>query len=333
MWSPRSEPPTPDSDGGDLSGVVIACAVVTLALAAVALAARFYTRMVIVRVLAAEDWFVLAAWLLSAGTTVGTILQAKAALGRHTWTLMPQDFKDFGRASWITILFYQLSLACSKVSIILLYIQVLTYNYARRAAYVVLVIVVVYNVAGFVSTMTLCIPIQAVWDPSVTGSCHRDPRYMWLMIGFHIGTDFLIFLLPIPVVLRMTVPLGQKVMLLFIFALGLLICLISVLRAIWIKAVFKSPDFSWDLVAVANWNSIEVNTAITCVCLLVTKPLFTKLWHKIWPKSAASSRTESTGSRRQPAIGLNTYRSGQAPPPDRAFFTSREQLFQRNTPG
>lgn len=108
------------------------------------------------------------------------------------------------------------------MSILLLYIQILTYNYARRAAYAILAIVVIYNLAGFVSSMTLCIPIQALWDPSVTGKCHIQPRYMWLFIYLHIATDFLIFLLPIPVVLGMTVRLGQKLMLLFVFSLGLL---------------------------------------------------------------------------------------------------------------
>lgn len=98
----------------------------------------------------------------------------------------------------------------------------LTYNYIRWAAYVLLAIVVIYNLLGFISTMTLCIPLEAFWDPSVPGHCHSAPVYLWLAIGFHIGTDFLIFLLPIPVVVRMMAPLGQKIMLLLIFALGFL---------------------------------------------------------------------------------------------------------------
>lgn len=136
------------------------------------------------------------------------------------------------QASWIAVVFYQLSLACSKISILLLYIRVLTYDYARRAAYLLLAIVVIYNLLGFISTMTLCIPLQAVWDPSVSGNCHSTPVYMWLAIGFHIGTDFLIFLLPIPVVLRMMVPMDQKIMLLVVFALGLL-------YAAWSKETWK----------------------------------------------------------------------------------------------
>lgn len=63
MSSSSVGPPSPGDDGGDLSNVVIACTIVCLVVAAIAVAIRFYTRTVVVRALAAEDWFVLAAWV------------------------------------------------------------------------------------------------------------------------------------------------------------------------------------------------------------------------------------------------------------------------------
>lgn len=99
------------------------------------------------------------------------------------------------------------------------------------------------------------------------------------------------------------------------------ICLISALRAVWINALFKSSDPSWDFVAVSNWNSVEVNTAIVCVCLLVTKPLFVRLWHRVRPKSeSATSQTASSTSR--PDSG-----------PRRPVYPSREQLCRQKAPG
>ena len=126
------------------------------------------------------------------------------------------------QASWAALLFYQLSLTCSKISILLLYLRVLTYNWARRAAWVLFAVVVIYNTLFFVSTMTLCVPLEALWNRAVQGNCHTSPVYMWLAIGFHIATDFLIFALPVPVVILMIVTLSQRIMLLLIFALGFL---------------------------------------------------------------------------------------------------------------
>jgi hypothetical protein len=216
-----ASPPSPN--GGDsTSASVIASAVSTLAVATAAVAARFYTRAVIKSALATEDWFVLAAWLLSIGFTVSTVMQANSALGRHIWTLQPEDLINWGKASWFTLLFYQLSLACSKISILLLYLRVLTYSWARRAAWVLFAIIVIYSTLYLISTVTLCVPLEALWNPAVKGSCHRSPTYMWLGIGFHIATDFLMFALPVPVVILMRVVLKQRLMLLLIFALGFL---------------------------------------------------------------------------------------------------------------
>jgi hypothetical protein len=84
-----------------------------------------------------------------------------------------------------------------------------------------LAIVIIYNIWGFYLSMTPCNPLQAYWDFSIHGDC-RPVSYMWAEIGLHIGTDFLIFMIPIPVVLIMKVPLKQKMSLFFIFALGFL---------------------------------------------------------------------------------------------------------------
>lgn len=94
------------------------------------------------------------------------------------------------------------------------------------------------------------------------------------------------------------------------------ICLISILRAIWISALFESSDFSWDFVAISNWSSVEVSTAIICACLLVTKPLFATLWHKLYPPSA-KSQTESSGQPR--TIGSGTVLHHHHPAHDELF--------------
>lgn len=87
------------------------------------------------------------------------------------------------------------------------------------------------------------------------------------------------------------------------------ICIVSVLRVIWIKNLLSSPDFTWDFVAISNWTSIEVNTSIVCVCLLVTKPLFMTLWCKLRFKSG-KFQTKRNG--RQSTIGSTPVQYGSA---------------------
>ena len=234
----------------------------------------------------------------------------------HIGTPVPARADRNSQASWATLLFYQLSLTCSKISILLLYRRVLTHSWARRAAWVLLAVVVIYNILYLVSTATLCIPIEALWNPAVKGRCHTGPLIMWVAIGLHIVTDFLIFALPVPVVLSMTATQPQRIILLLIFALGFLyvkpppcpirtrwylsadlaflrVCVISLLRAILIRLIIPSADLTWDFVTIAHCTSVEVNASVVCACLLATKPLLAvlrrKLRHRSWLRLGAMS--------------------------------------------
>jgi len=114
-----------------------------------------------------------------------------------------------------------MSLWATKVSIMLLYLRILTYPWARKATYVLLVIVMLSNIEIIVSVLTACVPIQGWWDMTVKAVCHTQDYY-WANTGLHMITDFLIYLLPTPVIFTMRIPQKQKFLLYFIFAFGFL---------------------------------------------------------------------------------------------------------------
>jgi hypothetical protein len=116
---------------------------------------------------------------------------------------------------------YNLSIWFSKTSILLLYIRAAAHDYTRRATYVALAIVTIYNMWGLGMYATMCIPLAKTWDPSIPGTCHPWSVW-WALTYLHIATDFLIFFIPIPVVTTMTIPNYQKAGLLIVFATGFL---------------------------------------------------------------------------------------------------------------
>ena len=266
-------------------------------------------------------------------------------MGRHIWTVDPETMKTHmivraidpssplpppsannPQATYVNTILYQISLCFSKVSILLLYLRILAYSYARRAALAILVVVLIYNLFGLISTSTVCTPVKSFWDPEVEGHCHPG-SFMWAVIGFHIGTDFLIFLLPMPVVYRMTLPPGQKLGVMLAFGLGFMyasipsfyllfananigafsVCLISILRAIRIHELYETTDITWDYVEVANWSAVELNISILVPCLIVLKPLLAKLFPSL------STPQQSTNPRdAPPTIGSDPTGFGRA---------------------
>jgi hypothetical protein len=73
--------------------------------------------------------------------------------------------------------------------------------------------------------LTMCVPLWRMWDKRGSdGSdyyCHPHTVW-WALTYLHIITDFMLFLIPVPVLWSMTLPCRQKAGLLFVFTVGLL---------------------------------------------------------------------------------------------------------------
>ena len=110
---------------------------------------------------------------------------------------------------------------CAQMSVLLLYIRVMGSDRMRRACYVTLAVVMVFNVWVVVYIFTACVPLEAFWDPRVHGQCYPE----WLSpfnTVLHIVSDLVIFLLPFPAVRHLRMPPRQKSLLFCIFGLGFL---------------------------------------------------------------------------------------------------------------
>ncbi|RFN44502.1 integral membrane protein [Fusarium flagelliforme] len=90
----------------------------------------------------------------------------------------------------------------------------------------------------------------------------------------HIVLDLAIIVMPLPIVWRLQLPLGQKLLLSGIFGLGFFTIAISIFRLQWLT---PQKDFTWWNVTAASWSLAELVSGIACACLPTYKPLLTKL--------------------------------------------------------
>ncbi|KAK0720161.1 hypothetical protein B0H67DRAFT_460454, partial [Lasiosphaeris hirsuta] len=253
---------------------IIVCAVITWIIGAAFVGLRFYTRgRLLQNVLGAEDWTIVVALVFSGATCAGMIEQAVYGLGRHTLDISPEMMIPMGKAGWYTILWYMMALLFTKISILLLYIRILSYQHARYAVYAILAIVVLTNgLWTFITVITSCMPLEAFWNPKITGAYCRPVVYWYANTGLHIGTDVLLYILPLPIIINLQVKRRQKIVLYSIFALGFFVCSISVVRLWDLVAESARVDFTYDNVSIAYLTCIEVNAAIACACCMTLKP-------------------------------------------------------------
>lgn len=209
-----------------------------------------------------------------------------------------------------------LSLLATKVSICLLYLRVLSFRHARWAVYALLFTVVVSNgIWTLYTVLTACIPLSAFWLFDPTAWCR--PQIDWFVnTGLHIGTDVLMYLLPLPVVVSLRVGLRQKLALYGVLALGLFVCLISVVRLWTLTEQNEKVDFPYDNVGIAYMTVIEINAAIACACCMTLRPVMTK-WFPKFLRGASGDSGEGDvelssepveSNRGPPTIGSTPWR-------------------------
>ncbi|KAK3948720.1 hypothetical protein QBC32DRAFT_364820 [Pseudoneurospora amorphoporcata] len=135
------------------------------------------------------------------------------------------------------------------------YIRILSYQHARYLVYLILGIVVATNGVWILYTVvTACDPLRAFWDPGSVSTPKCSGVADWYAnTGLHIGTDILLYILPLPVV-------GQVE--------------VSTIRLWDLVAEASRPDFTFDNVSIAYLTCSEVNGAIVVACCMTLKPFF-----------------------------------------------------------
>ncbi|RFU80093.1 pth11-like integral membrane [Trichoderma arundinaceum] len=116
-----------------------------------------------------------------------------------------------------------------------------------------------------------CNPFYLYWqvlpDP---GPCAQAQLQLIVLGVLNIVTDFMLLIMPLPVIFKLKAPLGRKVQLLTLFTLGIFIIAITVIRL----PINSSHPYSQ--VNRTTWASTELLTA----AIVVNAPTLYSFWNK-----------------------------------------------------
>ncbi|KAK5654591.1 hypothetical protein OQA88_7220 [Cercophora sp. LCS_1] len=307
----------PADEIADYGDPIIPVAVVTIALSTMFIGLRIWSRAVILRVWALEDWILLCGWLCAVGVCAGNIRQLEYGLGRSFSTFSPENTVKYLQTGVTINFFYVFALTFVKISILFLYLRAFTYPFVIKASKALLGIVIITHLWIIISVATTCVPLNALWDPAKRPTAYCHPFSVWWShAGINIATDFLIFALPLTVFRKMRVPRRQKTALYFVFGLGFCVCLISVVRALQFINGITTAD--QQTVIIGCWNMLEVHLPIMCSCLTTIKPVLAPLlpWIYSQPSRESTDLTEleTIGHARRARQRLDSVSDHGGPP-------------------
>ncbi len=123
---------------------------------------------------------------------------------------------------WVSVPLYNLTLQLTKISMILLYMRLFPTKVYRVVLITVLVVFIVLTLYMVIGTFLVCVPVHVFWSTDPDQWCGTRTAVWLVNAGLQITGDFIIVILPMPLLVKLRIPLRQKICLVFIFALGLL---------------------------------------------------------------------------------------------------------------
>ena len=192
-----------------------------------------------------------------------------------------------------------------RASVIFLYLYIFCIKAFRLACYGVLTINLAYFTATVLACCLICRPFAFNWDLSLHGTC-GDQKSLDLFIGvFNLLMDIVTVALPMPVLWGLQMPVGRKVAISGLFALGTTyglinpvpsrlgfksvarltanvcysICIITVVR-IKVTTDITAENTAGQYALISVLTCLEQSLGVVNACLPITKPVFKELRSK-----------------------------------------------------
>ncbi|KAM0802195.1 hypothetical protein BDR22DRAFT_140645 [Usnea florida] len=251
---------------------------ITLVLVVVGL--RYYTRLRITKSFGLDDW-VIGVSLVPTLALTCVVLVADNVFGwnRHSWDLHPSRGPP-GYKLCITaqILFFWAA-TLNKISLLCFYKRLtgpVTPLWYKWCIIVALAFHAAMLLAFFIVAVNACRPLSAFFDPLATYpyTCINEGVFMLSFSIITIFLDFLLVLMPLPIVSTLQLSRKQRIAVNTLFALGFFVCIAGIVQAVYVnEALVKSYDETWTGWPLWIASAIEVDLGILCVSLPAIRPL------------------------------------------------------------
>ncbi|KAK4168128.1 hypothetical protein QBC43DRAFT_284766 [Cladorrhinum sp. PSN259] len=233
----------------------------------------------------ADDWYMMANAILLIGVMTCTILVYHNNYGRDIWTLSKRQIRNILILLYNLEIYYTLINMLTKLSILGFYLRFFPFTVFPRLRSAIYTTIAVTTASGISFTMSMvfqCTPISFVWsmfdDPPPAGSCMNINLYAWTVAIFNIALDLWLLVLPMPELFKLSVPLGKKIVVCLMFAVGGFVTIISVPRIISMASFKSTMNPTYELVPVSFWGHVEASVCVILACIPRISIFFMRLY-------------------------------------------------------
>ncbi|KAK2792737.1 hypothetical protein FQN52_002799 [Onygenales sp. PD_12] len=234
------------------SHVIIALRVVVSFLAFLVLLVcgfRLYLRKFVLRKFDLNDVLVVISLVLTLGFNALSLVWTAFGGGSHVYEVSPETVAIFYKIYFAAMVSYLLVGMSIKLSLLTFLKEVFP-----KVAWL-----------NNASTCLICKPVRAAFDKSITDSKCYSNKTLFAVFMYQGVLMFLInaaiFSMPIPILVKLRLPLKTRMLLVFLFSFGLIACIAALLRFSTLRFVLKA-DYTYLLAYALICSNVEFNVAL-----------------------------------------------------------------------
>ncbi|OTA90489.1 hypothetical protein M434DRAFT_397938 [Hypoxylon sp. CO27-5] len=267
-----------------------------------------------------DDFTIILAFLCCIAYTTIALIILPRGLGTDIWAIPLDTIILIFKALYTLYILYITGRHLVRMSILFFYLRIFSHiPLARRLIRLTILFFIACCIAFDFAIMFGCAPFDyywTMWDGQHEGHCISINAIFWSGAIIVIAMDFWVILIPLPFIVRMNLPLRKKITTGIMFALGILVIIISLYRLRTINQFTQSQNPTLDFLEVGIWSGLENYVGITCACL----PNFHYLRKPVnaWLNRLSYHKTRSSG----PTDGRSGIGSGHPGSLDNTKFGS-----------
>ncbi|KAM5346656.1 hypothetical protein ACJ41O_009661 [Fusarium nematophilum] len=235
-------------------------------------------------------------FFLTGGVQIDDNMFANGLGGVHAWEISIDQFNAYLMDVYLAAIIYIVCGSLAKLALCIFYLRLSPQRWLKISTWSAIVFITGYTVGIFFSLIFACRPIAMSWDATITdGVCiNRAGLYIATAVA-NILSDIILFILPIPMVVKLQIPRRQKIGLAMVFGVASLTVVTSIIRVSILPAMLTDLDATWAISWASVWIIVESNLIITCATMPTLRKFFKHVAPKLIGESRYGSKTGKSG--------------------------------------
>ncbi|PQE25645.1 integral membrane protein [Rutstroemia sp. NJR-2017a BBW] len=238
---------------------------------------RAYTRLRVTEFWGWDDTTIIIAWIFSLISFVFFCLMIEAGLGRHKAFLSNPEQDVLDLIKW-QVGFQTAIVICTlvtKLSISLMILRIKDTKSIRYALGIMMFLMTSATVAMIITEFISCIPLAALWTPSIKGKC-IPPSKVYLLAyiqsGATIVADLCLTASPVIILWNVRINKKKKTLILGLMSLGLIASVCNAIRS-GVQGGLLTDDTPYATVPIVIVCILEQGFGIIAACIPTCMPL------------------------------------------------------------